>query len=358
MTYYPEQTYILPLTTIARDRTLPADGEILARQGEVVVSADLVARAMAPARRVILDVAEELGVPPDKVENHLRVDVNDSVEDGQVLAQRRRFLRRRAVTSPVDGTVARIEGGRMVLETEQETIELKAVMPGTVTSIMPGRGVQIQIVGALIQGVWGNGGVNAGVLHVIGDERDEKLSASAITLDQRGAVIATPVPIDASVIEAAASPEHRLRGLIAPSIHAADIASAKAVDGVPVVLTEGFGRRKMSQLIYNLLRDHEGREAVLIANEPERWNPNRPEIIIPLMAGDRLPDAPRYGATLEVQSRVRLLRAPFIGQTGTVGELTFERLAVESGLHAHGAWVELDSGGRTFVPLANLEIIG
>jgi hypothetical protein len=356
MPYYPEQTHFAPLATILRDRTLSVPGEVVVKRGSTVVAADVVARAAASSRRVILDVAEELGISADMVESSLMVGVGDAVEEGQPLARRRGFLTSAVLRAPVGGIVVLIEGGRMILEAEPEAIELRAIVPGTVTTVMPGRGVQIRTVGALIEGVWGSGGVEAGAMRVVGREAGGELPGAAITMGEGGAVLVTHVPLSDEALEAAG--EHRVRGIIAPSMRASLIPKAKVLESTSIVLTEGFGRSMMTEAIYNLLRDHEGREAVLIATAPERWSARRPEVIIPLSSPGQLPPVPHTGEPLGVGSRVRLLRDPYTGLVGTVTVLPEAPRSVESGLTARGACVDLGKGREAFVPLANLELLG
>lgn len=356
MAYYPEQTHVLPLATILRERRLSVPGEVVVRQGASVIAADVVARAAASSRHEIIDVASALRVAPDNASDYLLVDEGDSVDKGQVIAERRRFLGKATVTAPIDGIVALVERGRVVLESAPESIELKAAMSGSVAAVLPRYGVQIQTVGALIQGVWGSGGVESGGLRVCSDEVEGELEPSAIRFDHGGAIIVSRVPLSAEAMDAAV--EQRVRGIIAPAMRASLIEKATALETTSIVLTEGFGLRVMSDAIFNLLQDHDGREAVLIATEVERWQRNRPEIIIPLLSPSELPTTPRVGDPVRVGARVRLLRAPYAGLVGVVSALPLRPGVVESGLKVHGALVDLGAGRIVFAPLANLELLG
>ncbi len=356
MPYYPEQTHVIPLATILRERRLPVPGEVVVRQGASVIAADVVARAAASSRHEIIDVASAFGVPTEKVSDFLKVDPGDAVEKGQPLAERRGFLGKTTVTAPIDGTVALVEGGRVVLETAPESIELKAAMSGSVAAVLPRYGVQIQTVGALIQGVWGSGGVESGALRLVSEDVEGELEPGTISFDHGGAIIVSRVPIGPEAMDAAV--EQRVRGMIAPSMRASLIEKAKSLEGTSLVLTEGFGLRPMSDAVFNLLRDHDGREAVLIATEPERWQGNRPEIIIPLLASGELPATLRVGEPIDVGRRVRLLRDPYAGLVGTVTALPDSPRPAESGLTVSGALVNVGAGHEVFVPLANLEILG
>ncbi len=363
--YYPEQTYVAPLVTILRNRMLKVPGEVVAQPGKFVAASDVVARGQVWSERVLVDVAEQLGISPedvDAIEKTIGVEVGDKVELGQAIAKRRRFLGSKTVRSPIEGSVAVIEGGRVVIEGKPENIELRAAIPGIVTEIIEGRGVQIQTVGALVQGMWGTGGLNAGTLEVIGEEFEagDVLPGGLITLDQRSKILLTHVPLGAEALENA--DKHRVRGLIAPSMHASLIEMARSLDGVSLVLTEGFGRNTMTDEVYKLLKSHVRREVVLIANEPSRWKDSgHPEVFVPVDAAIDLPETLQTCVPLEVGSRVRMLRAPHIGEVGTVTALPDVLMPIENGMQVQGAMVDLghamDLSGDVFVPLANLELM-
>lgn len=50
------------------------------------------------------------------------------------------------------------------MEVGEAKMELRAGIPGTVIQVVPNCGVVIQTSGGLVQGVWGNGRIDAGLL--------------------------------------------------------------------------------------------------------------------------------------------------------------------------------------------------
>ncbi len=352
--YYPEQTHMVPIATITRNRLLKRPGEVVAQYGRSVAASDVVAVADYLSRRVIIDVGEELGVPAEDVAEFILVEEGQEVQPGEVLARRRRLFRSREVRAPMLALVTASEGGRLVLEGELETEELRAAVPGSVTEVLEGRGVQIQTVGTLVQGMWGTGGVNAGVMQVLGEEfgAGDTLPPSLITIDQRGMVLLTHVPIDEEVLDRL--DEHRVRGMIAPCMHASLISRAREMDGVSLVLTEGFGRYTMTRAVYKLLQDHATRQVVLSAEEASGM---RPEVIVPLGIPSEMPTSVEVGVPLSVEAKVRLVRAPYMGRVGTVTAIPARPQTVQNGLRTRGAWVRLGRDETVFVPLANLELL-
>jgi hypothetical protein len=127
---------------------------------------------------------------------------------------------------------------------------------------------------------------------------------------------------------------------------------------IPVILTEGFGDHRMSDLVYNLLRDNLGRPALIDATEPKRWSSSRPELIIPLSSGSSLPPPPETDQPIVEGALVRLIRAPYNGMAGRVRRVVDTPRTVENGLRLPGAEVQLGNGRLVFVPLANLEMLG
>ncbi len=90
MAYYPEQTHMIPVATILRDRMLPIDGEVEAQYGQTVAASDTVARALQSTERVIVDVSAELGLTAEAVVDLIQVEIEDMVEPGKTLADMNR----------------------------------------------------------------------------------------------------------------------------------------------------------------------------------------------------------------------------------------------------------------------------
>jgi hypothetical protein len=126
----------------------------------------------------------------------------------------------------------------------------------------------------------------------------------------------------------------------------------------PVLLTEGFGQRRPTALIYNLLQSNMGRQAAFDAASPDRWSSVRPEIMIPLPSGGVVPPVPALDQSLEVGAQVRITRAPWEGMIGEVIELPAAPEVAESGLRLPCARVRLPTNREGLIPLANVELLG
>ena len=345
--------HILPLATVIRERLLPIKGTVLARMGQKVNSADVVAEALWAREHTFLDVARTLNVSPDAADKLIRCKAGDKVPAGAVIAMGRGLLPK-TVKAPRDGRVVAAGGGQVLLESGESRMELRAGISGNVTQIIADRGVEIQTTGALIQGVWGNGRVDTGVMINLADKPDTTLTASRLDVSMRGSIlIAGEVKEEAALLAAAELP---VRGLILGSLFPSLIAVAREMR-YPIVLTEGFGALPMNSAAYRLITTNAKREATVSAEAFDRYSGARPEIIIPLPASNP-PPIPHDVEAFAPGQTVRLLRQPAAGQIASIVGLHDGLATFPSGLRAAAAEVQLENGEKLLIPLVNLEVVG
>jgi len=351
--YYPFETQVTALTNVRCERMLPELGEVLVRRGQRVDPTQIVARTELPGDFDILPVAHLLGIPVSRTNKCLRVKPGDEVQAGAVVAARRNPFSR-PVKSPMDGRVTASGGGRILIEAPPTPFELYAHVQGTVANVIKNRGVVIETTGALVQGAWGVGGESFGVLKCLVKGPNRTLRARDIDPSCNGAVIIGGIGLDEEVIERAQ--ELQVRGIVTGGLSPELFSSLKRIP-LPIVATEGIGEVPMSAPIFRLLTTNEGREASISGRVKTRWGVVRPEIIIPLPA-ERVPPAQTQpGAPLEVGAQVRIVRAPHMGEVGTVMPPLPRTGRIETGGRVQGAEVNLDGEEPIFVPLANLEVL-
>jgi hypothetical protein len=345
--------HILPLTTIIRERLLPIKGTVLVRVGQKVSSADVVAEATWAREHILLDVARTLSMTPDAADKLIRCKSGDKVTAGTVIAVGRGLLPK-TIKSPREGRVVAAGGGQVLLESGESRMELRAGISGNVTQIIADRGVEIQTTGALIQGVWGNGRVDTGVMINLAEKQDTVLTASRLDVSMRGSILIVGlVKDDAALLAAADLP---VRGLIVGSFSPSLVPAAREMR-YPIVLTEGFGALPMNSAAYRLITTNAKREATLNAENLDRYSGTRPEIIIPLPASNP-PAIPHDVDVFAPGQTVRLRRQPAAGQIGSIVELPDGLAMFPSGLRAAAASVRLENGEQLLVPLVNLEVVG
>ena len=345
--------HILPLATIIRERVLPIKGTVLARLGQSVKSADIVAEATWAREHIFLDVARTLNISPDAADRVIRYKAGDKVPAGAIVAMGRGLLPK-AVKAPREGRVVAAGGGQVLLESGESRMELRAGISGNVTQIIANRGVEIQTTGALIQAVWGNGRVDTGVMINLAEKPDTILTAARLDVSMRGSILVVgEVKEEGALLAAADLP---VRGLIVGSMPPVLIPIAREMR-YPIVLTEGFGALPMNIAAYRLITTNAKREATLNAEALDRYSGARPEIIIPLPASNP-PPIPHDVEVFAPGQTVRLRRQPGAGQIASILGLHDGLATFPSGLRAAAAEVRLENGEQLLIPLVNLEVVG
>jgi hypothetical protein len=345
--------HILPLTTIERERILPVVGTVTAKLNQKVSSTDMIAEATWSREHVLIDVARALSISANAADRLIRVKVDDKVAEGTEVAVGKGIISR-TIRAPRGGRVVAAGGGQILLETGDASVQLKAGIPGTVVHIIPNRGALIRTVGALIQGTWGNGRIESGVLLNLTEKSDDVLSASRLDVSLRGSIILAGLVKDVETLRTAA--ELPVRGLILSSISPGLLPVAQQMR-FPIVAIDGFGQIPMNSAAYKLLTSNAKRDVTINAEAFNRYTGARPEVIIPLPVSQE-PSEPIDVDTLEVGKTVRMRRAPHAGAIGTLTKLHPGLSSLPSGLRAKAAEVKLENEEKILVPLVNLEIVG
>jgi hypothetical protein len=338
---------------IVRERRLPAEGTVRVRQGQKVRAGDIVADATWSREHYFLDVARTLGIPTNAADRLMRYKAGDKVAAGAVIAEGGSVLQK-TVRAPSGGRVVAAGGGQVLIESGEVRVELRAGLSGTVRDILPDRGVVIQTAGALIQGVWGNGRVDTGVMINLADKPEAQLVPARLDVSMRGSILVGGQVSDADTLRTAA--EVAVRGLLIGSLFPSLVPLAREMR-YPIVVTDGFGTMPMNSAAYRLISTNIQREATLNAEAFDRYSGARPEVIIPLPA-QAPPPVPRDAEVFAPGQTVRVRRQPATGLIGTIVRLPPGLSSFASGLRAPGAEVRLENGQLLLVPLVNLEVVG
>lgn len=344
-------THILPLTSIRRLRVLPVPGRVVVRTGQKVSASDVVAVASVPSGHVVRDIRQGLGIPQiSAAERAIVRQQGDKLEKGDVIAETGGLFPR-IVRAPADGEIVSISGGQVLLRVKSSEIEVKAGFNGIVGELVPDFGAYIETNGVLIQGAWGNGGIDSGLLIVVAKSPDETLLSSSIDVSMRGGVVLAGHCESADALRAGA--ELPLRGLILASM-SADLLPVANTLIYPIFVVDGFGKLPMNSLAYKLLSTNEKRDVSLNAG----INPaigERPELVIPLPASGQATPETDYFAPGQT---VRIQGAPYAGKVGKLTQMRQGLAALPNGLKVQAAEVQIEGEEKPVtVPLANLEII-
>ena len=345
--------HILPLTTIMRERLLPVAGRVTARLNQKVGPTDVVAEAAWAREHVLIDVAGALRLSIPAADRLLRCKVGDTLPASAEVAVGTGLFPK-TVRTPKEGKVIAAGGGQVLLETGETSLQLRAGLPGNVVEVLPERGVVIKTVGALVQGVWGNGRIETGVLVNLAEKPDGVLTSARLDVSMRGSIILGGMCKDAETLQTAA--EVSVRGLILSSLFPSLLPLASKMR-FPIMVTDGFGSLPMNSAAYRLLSTNAKREVTLNAEAYDRYTGVRPEVIIPLPVTTE-PALPLDVEDFASGQTVRMRRPPSVGAIGTLVTLRPGLTLLPSGLRAPAADVKMETGETVIVPLVNLEVVG
>ncbi|MBW6465406.1 MAG: hypothetical protein K0B06_02760 [Brevefilum sp.] len=338
---------------IRRERRLNLPGKVLVNEGQQLEPSDAIAEAELTDQIYMVDIASSLGVEMLDVKHFLVRQPGEMLYEDDVIAQVEGAIPR-LVRTPRPGKFAALHQGRAVLQVGCETIQVQAGMYGLVQSIIPEFGATLVTSGLLLQGVWGNGRMGVGELHILDGSWLAPVDAGMLSEVEGGQVVAAGQCLDAEVLDYLA--EREIAGLIVESL-APGMMSEAALLPFPVVALQGFGSLPPAPFILELLKPHAGLMICVHAAGFDRLAGERPEAIL------SLPDGFEGGAMahrmlLDVGQRVRVFSGEKLGQVGEVTALGDELVTFTSGQRLPAAIVRLGDGLQITVPQQNLVILG
>jgi hypothetical protein len=270
--------------------------------------------------------------------------------------------------APAAGQIVAIQGSWMILDVYDTPLDVMALYSGSIVSVVPRRGGIVEAQGALIQGAWGSGQEQVGVIKWFTKSSDAILDAGLLEPDVSGTILVSGGGVTAELLTRAN--ELQAAGIVTGSL-APDLRGLACSLNVAVLVTEGFGSVPMSAAVFDLLTLLNGQKAAINARfQPRGRDATRPELFVPLAASrmqesDQADDAQRPVVT--GGARVRGTCAPYLGRTGTLPhEFALQWVTTDAGTQVPGVTVEwsdaLTSGDggdeRDTVPWTNLELIG
>jgi hypothetical protein len=345
--------HIVGLTSIVRERLLPVAGTVHARLNQKVSPVDVIAETSWSRDHVLLDVAGKLGLHPTAADKLIRCKIGDQLAANAEIATKRGLFSR-SVRVPREGRVVAVGGGQVLMEVGLTKIELRAGIPGTIIEVIPNRGAIIQTAGSLIQGVWGNGRIDTGLLVNITESPDGVLTPGRLDVSLRGSILLAGMVQDAETLQAAG--EMPVRGLILSGLYPSLIPVAREMR-YPIMVTDGFGPLPMNSAAYKLLSTNAKREITVNAETYNRYTGARPEAIIPLpVSAD--PPSSHEAEMFAPGLLVRMRRPPAMGEIGTITAIKPGLTTLPSGLRAPAADIKLENGETVVAPLVNLEVVG
>ncbi|MCX7995448.1 MAG: hypothetical protein N3A65_06740 [candidate division WOR-3 bacterium] len=362
---------VLAYTIVEKQRRLPLPGEVLVKEGEKVRAEDIVARTSLPGNVQTVNVAGLLGILPDEIEEAMLKKAGDEVHKDEIIAQSKGFfgLFKSTVRSPITGKVESISKitGQVILREPPIPVQVMAYIDGEVNKVFPGEGVLIKTEGSFIQGIFGIGGETIGELAIAVDKPDEVLTEQNINESFRNKII---IGGSLTTYEALLKARnHGARGVIVGGIEDQDLKKFMGYDigvaitgsekvGLTIIVTEGFGKLRMADRTFDLLKSLVGKKASINGATQIRAGVMRPEVIVPLEDGrNKKLSHISMGSGLEVGMAVRIIREPYFGMIGRVVDLPIPLEQIETESKVRILEVQLEDGKRVKLPRANVEII-
>ncbi len=361
---------VLAHTVLTKQRRLPLPGKILVSKGEKVAAEQVVASTNLPGNVQTLNVAGLLGILADEIEESMLKKTGSRIEKDEVIAQSKGLfgLFKSQVKSPIAGEVENISKitGQVILREPPIPVEVIAYIDGEVTEILKNEGVTIKTSGSFIQGIFGIGGETIGEIAMATDNPDHVLTEKEIDKSFEGKII-----IGGSMVTFDALQKARkvgAKGVVVGGVEDQDLKKFMGYDigvaitgsenvGITLIVTEGFGKLRMAERTFKLLKSLSGRRSSINGATQIRAGVMRPELIIPLEKATSTKKASDMGTGLDVGMSVRIIREPHFGAIGKVVSLPVELTDIETEAHVRVLEVELDNKEKVTLPRANVEII-
>lgn len=363
---------VLDHTTLEKQRRLPLPGEILVSKGDKVAAEQVVARTDLPGNVQTLNVAGLLGILPDEIEEAMLKKAGDKIEKDEIIAQSKGLfgLFKSHVKSSITGEIESISKitGQLILREPPIPVEVIAYIDGEVIEIVKNEGVTIRTTGSFIQGIFGIGGEVIGELAMATDDPNRVLVEKDIDKSFKDKII-----IGGSMVTYGGLEQARkvgIKGIVVGGIEDQDLKKFMGYDigvaitgsehvGLTLIATEGFGKLRMADRTFNLLKSLSSKKSSINGATQIRAGVMRPEVIVPL---DKAPSSKKTsaistGTGLEIGMSVRIIREPYFGAIGKVVALPVELAKIETEANVRVLEVELDNKQKITLPRANVEII-
>lgn len=350
-----------PLARIRRSRVFPAPARVLVRKGQQVEPDDAIAEATLAPRHLSLDLAAGLSQPASEIERYLQFGVGAVISQGDVLAGPVGYSKR-VVRAPLPGKIVRIQQGELVLQVTTQPGVLRAGLPGEIVELVEERGAVVELLAALVQGVWGNNRSAYARFVFLAENPEDQLTLNPGDKRLAGAILVGGACLQAEVLRTAQAAG--AAGLLVSSL-GSDLYEPAEAAPFPIVIFEGFGSFPVPAPIFELLasigsQPEEGHFMALDARPWDRTGNTRPEAILPRSRNVESGVIPIHQPDLGLihpDQMVRLLGHPYLGRRGRLVDLPGpSRFA--SGIQGFGATVRLNDGTEILLPLTNLEFIG
>jgi hypothetical protein len=359
-------------------RRLAGNPDVRVRAGERIAADQTIARTDPAASAIKVPIADQLGVAPQDAAKCLMRPVGSTFATGEAMARARKGLRNVVVAAPVAGVLLSLDPATGVAALAPGNGgEVKALVAGDVEFIDGRLAVSIRTIGSRVLGVVGFGEAVSGEIRVVVQQPNEELAAGKVTPDLSGKLVVAGSWVGAAalkrlvdvgaagVVSGGLVDREVAAGL---GLHAEDrLAPWRMLPGdrslgdslalsLTLMATEGFGQLSMHPDAFALLKEAEGRAAVLLPATRVTGDLVRPELIVPEDPAALDDDGQTSHAAFVEGAHVRLTDQTGLGKFGTLASVP-RRARRGDGYVFDVVDVKLSSTLKLTVPIANVEIV-
>jgi hypothetical protein len=357
-------------TTIRKERRLPLNGEILVQQGEFVKAETVVAKAELPGNVQLVNVANNLSITPQDIHGYMLKRQGEHIAKDEIIASTRGIfgLFKSQSRAPTDGVIESISKitGQVTIREKPIPVEINAYVDGKVVEILSAEGVVVETHATFIQGIFGVGGEVIGELAIAVQGPDDILTADLIDQKFSDKIIVGGSKVTIDALQKAVS--SGLKGVIVGGIDDSDVRDFLGYElgvaitgserlGITLIITEGFGRIRMANQTFELLKRRAGLKTSINGATQIRAGVVRPEIVIPLEKPTSVEAIDDKISYMDIGTSIRIIREPYFGKLGRVTDLPVELQSLETEAKVRVLEVELENGQKVILPRANVEII-
>ncbi len=363
---------VLEHTVLTKQRRLPLPGDIVVQKGSTVSAEQVVARTNLPGNVQTLNVAGLLGILPAEIDEVMLKQCGQGCGKEEVCAESKGFfgLFKTQVKSPIQGEIESISKitGQVILREPPIPVEVIAYIDGEVVDIIKNEGVEIRTTGSFIQGIFGIGGETIGQIAMAVDDPKEVLMPDSIDESFKDKVIIGGSMAEFSALEKAR--DVGAKGVVVGGIEDQDLKKFMGYDigvaitgsenvGITVIATEGFGKLRMADRTFALLKSLSGQKTSMNGATQIRAGVMRPELIVPSSTKSTAKKKADLstGTGLENGMKVRIIREPYFGLIGRVVGLPVALSTIDTEAKVRVLDVELEDKRKVTLPRANVEII-
>lgn len=333
-TFVKKQVFYRPQVFL--EKTLPKEGEILAKEGDLVKPFDILGYTyVSPLQR-------QLKIPPG---SKILVSQGEDVVLGQVLAKKSGFIGGQEFKAPIAGAVS-LKDDRIEISSSPEKFNLVSGIEAKVVKVIAKLACLLVTEATYVKGVWAGGQEAVGEVKVI-QKGGEVIRQTDLSPSDVGKILIYPGFVPLSILQKA-----KALG-VAGFVCASAEVSLKTPEGCPInlLLTEVFGSLRMPSSLFSFFESLTLRTAVI--------SPPRRQLIIPGYRLEKTSEESGFPpiGTIEKGLRVQILVWPHLGEeaqvTEVLGDSTFE-----SGVKTSAVLVKLAATGKTLkVATSNILIL-